>query len=305
MRILIVASGNHEHVAPFITEQADSLQEAGCNVNMYLIKGNGVIGYLRNLKNVKKNIRDFDANIVHAHYGLCGLLCTLQRKVPVVVTYHGSDINNRRTLLLSRIAIRRAAHNIFVSKKLKELAFPNNKNSSVLPCGVDTGIFKPVQRDEACQIMHLDPQKHYVLFAGAFDNSIKNPQLAKDACALLPAVKLLELKGYTRTEVAALMNAADCLLMTSHNEGSPQVVKEALACGCPIVSVDVGDVAELTKGIETCRIAHVKKPSTIASLISDTIQKHERVCEQRQIILRQLDNKNIARQLITIYHCLI
>ncbi len=208
MKILVVHSGNHEHVAPFVVEQVEALREAGCDVQMYGITGHGVIGYIRNLKGIKEAIRQFRPDVVHAHYGICGLLCTLQHMVPVVITYHGSDINDRRVLPLSRIAMRRSDYNIFVSKKLMEKAIGNrfkiqdsrfkiqdskNKKSqlstlnsqlSILPCGVDTNLFHPMKCEEACKIVGLDPKKHYVLFAGAFDVEVKNPELAKAVCKL-------------------------------------------------------------------------------------------------------------------------
>ena len=126
---MVVHSGNHEQVAPFIAEQAEALQSAGCEVHMFSIEGHGMRGYLRSLPTLKKAIADFQPDIIHAHYGLCGLLCTLQHKVPVVVTYHGSDINNRRVRLLSRLAMHRAAHNIFVSTKFLQKAQPNSQSS--------------------------------------------------------------------------------------------------------------------------------------------------------------------------------
>ena len=329
MRVLVVVSGNHERVAPFVVEQAEALQKAGCDIQMFLVEGHGAHGYLRNLGRLKTAIRQFHPDVVHAHFGLCGLICTLQHKVPVVVTYHGSDINDRRILPLSRIAMRCAAHNIFVSRRLMEKAYlfsqrrrqqvnkstsqQVNKStrkrsrgfevcSSVIPCGVDTTIFHPILREEACRIMQLDPAKHYVLFAGAFDNEVKNPKLAKEACALVPEITLLELKGYKRTEVAMLMNAVDCLLMTSHSEGSPQVVKEALACGCPIVSVDVGDVKEITNGIEGCYIATDDNAATLSMLLCKSIQRHERATGLDYIIRQQLDNPSIAHRLVSLYN---
>jgi len=57
------------------------------------------------------------------------------------------------------------------------------------------------------------------------------------------------------------LNASNVLLLTSLHEGSPTVVKEALACGLPVVSVDVGDVAERIEGIEGCHLA-VATPET-------------------------------------------
>lgn len=340
MRILVVVSGNHAMVAPFVTEQVAALRKVGCEVEQFCVTGHGLFGYLQNLKPIKTAIKSYSPDIIHAHYGLCGLLCTLQHKVPVVVTYHGSDINNPLMLRFSRLAMCRAAHNIFVSKKLQQKATKTFSlfTSSVLPCGIDTTTFHPMNRKQACQLMELDITQHYILFAGAFDNEVKNPQLAKEAFNLfassLPDERmvgwsekqknrktenpqsseyqnirhpfhLLELTGYNRKEVALLMNAADCMLMTSHSEGSPQVIKEALACGCPVVSVDVGDVVEITKDIDGCHVSFERDATSLAKLLDRVIQRQERIHTSRQSIISRLDNINVANKLISLYQSLL
>ena len=236
MKILIVASGNHANIAPFVKEQMEALQKDGHIVFPFTVNGHGPLGYLSNLWPLKVTIRKFEPDIIHAHYGLCGLFSTLQHQVPVVVTYHGSDINSRCIRPLSRLAMRRAAYNIFVSETLQNTAlhsnnqtFKQSNNQTVLPCGVDLDRFAPIPREDARKKLDLLPEGHYVLFSGAFDNEIKNAPLAQASCALLPDTTLLELRNRSREEVALLMNAADVLLVTSRHEGSPQVVKEALA----------------------------------------------------------------------------
>ena len=319
MKVLVVHSGNHKQVAPFIVEQAEALREAGCEVQLFAVEGHGIQGYLHCLPSLKRAIAEYRPDIVHAHYGLCGLLCTLQRKVPVVITYHGSDINNKTSRRFSLLAMRRAAYNIFVSKKLSETAKPSpfkggvpQRGVGVIPCGIDTHVFHPMPHEEAIKVLEQKPiiqaikQSNnqaikFVLFAGAFDNEVKNPQLAKETCALVPDAILLELKGYSRTEVAALMNIVDMLLMTSHSEGSPQVVKEALACGLPVVSVDVGDVAETTSNVANCRIVKDKSPLKLADAIESVIKSSHRI----QTDISKFDNREIARQLVQIYKCAI
>ena len=314
MRILVVVSGNHGQVAPFVTEQVDAVRQAGCETELFCVTGHGFLGYLQNLNPLKAAIHRINPDIVHAHYGLCGLLCTLQHKVSVVVTYHGSDINNQHILPLSLLAMHRAAYNIFVSKKLQKKSLNVSKSrslkvfSSVIPCGVDTTIFHPMNREEACQIVKLAPEKHYILFAGAFDNEVKNPWLAKEAFKLLNTqpkqkdVFLLELKGYSRTEVAALMNAVDCLLMTSYSEGSPQVVKEAIACGCSVVSVDVGDVRDWIEGSD-CGVIVDRTPEAIAKALSKQLENpHKSNCKEK---IEQFDNREIATKIIKIYNSII
>lgn len=304
MKVLVVVSGNHGRVAPFVAEQAEALRQAGCDVELFKVEGHGASGYLRNLRRLNDAIRQFQPDVLHAHYGLCGLLCTLQHRVPVVVTYHGSDINDSRVLPFSRMAMRRAAHNIFVSEKTKAIAVRHsssvNKRSSVIPCGINLGDFPIVDRIEARQHMGLSSNGRYVLFAGAFDNAVKNATLAKAACALLPDVSLLELKGYNRNEVAMLMNAVDALLMTSHSEGSPQVIKEAMACGCPIVSVDVGDVAKMIDSTEAGTIC-ANTPDALSAALKPILDNPRRTNGRSMVMGKRLDNSAVAQRLIKLY----
>ena len=296
MKVLVVVSGNHGRVAPFVAEQAEALRQAGCEVAMYQVAGHGIRGYLGNLHSLKATIRQFQPDIVHAHYGLCGLLCTLQHLSPVVITYHGSDINDRHILPFSRMAMCRARHNIFVSKVIRK----TTHRSSVLPCGINLETLPIIDRMEARKKMNLQPDGRYVLFAGAFSNTVKNAPLAHAACAQLHNVTLLELTGYTREEVALLMNACDALLMTSFNEGSPQVVKEALATGLPVVTVNVGDVSDIIGDSHAGTIVD-RTPEGIASVLAPILDHPYRSGGRRRIQELRLDNKEIAQQLIEIY----
>lgn len=301
MRILIVASLNKSSFAPFIVEQAEALKAMGCEVDFFGLQGKGVKGYLGNLSALKRKIKDLRPDVVHAHYGLSGLLACLQRKAPVVVTYHGSDINDSQVRRFSKKAMHLAAWNVFVSRKTLEIAHPKKKYA-LLPCGVDLSDVQLTEREVARQKMHMELQKRYVLFAGAFDNEVKNAPLAKEAMALLDGdVELLELKGYTREEVSLLMCAVDAFLMTSFTEGSPQVIKEALACGCPIVSVDVGDVKERTDGVEGCFVAETRQPEELAGLLQKAIAFEGKTKGRDKLLADGLVNRLVAQRLTEIY----
>ena len=306
MKILIVASGNHANIAPFVKEQMEALQKAGHTVFPFTVNGHGPLGYLSNLWPLKVTIRKFEPDIIHAHYGLCGLFSTLQHQVPVVVTYHGSDINSRCIRPLSRLAMRRAAFNIFVSETLQNTALHSNNqtikqsnNQTVLPCGVDLDRFAPIPREDARKKLGLLPEGHYVLFSGAFDIEIKNAPLAQASCALLPDTTLLELRNRSREEVALLMNAADVLLVTSRHEGSPQVVKEALACNLPVVSTDVGDIATLLSSTQGGSIAEAT-PQALATAMEPFLDAPHRT--QAREKMGPYSNTLIASQLCTIYN---
>lgn len=302
MRILFVASFNKGRFAPFVLEQADALQKIGCEVDWFGLQGKGVIGYLKNLSALKKKIERFGPQAIHAHYGLCGLLSNLQRKVPVVTTYHGSDINDKRILLLSRLSMKLSAWNVFVSRKTMELARPK-RDFVLLPCGIDLTDLQMTEKPVAREKMGLEAGKKYILFAGAFDNRVKNAPLAKETVSLLQddQVELLELKGYTRDEVTLLMCAADAFLMTSLSEGSPQVIKEAMACGCPIVSVDVGDVKERVGGVEGCFVAMTREACELAELLGRALAFEGKTKGREKVDADGLNNELVAKKIMRIY----
>ena len=303
MKILIVCSKNSGRIAPFITDQVEALQESGVNCEYFTVEGKGIKGYLLNLLPLWRKIKVYRPDIVHAHYGLSGVLANLQRKVPVVTTYHGSDINNPEIRRFSKIAIRLSAWNIFVSQKNIQLSGVE-KRFSLIPCGVDTTVFKPMDKAICRQKFGFDPDEKLILFAGAFDNKVKNPELAMEAVAKIPDARLLELKGYNRTQVAELMNAVDVCLMTSHTEGSPQFVKEAMACNCPVVSVNVGDVEELLQGVEHCEIVE-RETDLISENLNALLLSSVRSDGNKKIRNSGLAADRVAEKLKEIYFLLV
>jgi glycosyltransferase involved in cell wall biosynthesis len=303
MRVLIVARCKNGRYAPFITEQVDAIKKQGVECQYFGVDGKGIAGYLRQIPKLRKAIREFRPDIIHAHYGLCGLLANYQRRIPVVTTYHGSDINDPRVLRLSRKSIRRSSFNIFVSQKNVDIARPQ-KDFALIPCGISLEDYPIIDKADARQQMGLSQAGKYVLFAGAFDNPVKNASLAKAAMEFVPDAELLELKGFFRPQVAALIQAVDAFLMTSFTEGSPQVIKEALACGCPIVSVDVGDVRERTEGIEGCFISD-RDPEDLARSIRQALDFDVRTNGRQAIEKNGLSNDVIAARIISVYENLL
>ena len=303
MKILIVCSSNSGSIAPFILEQGEALMGVGVMVEYYTIRGKGIAGYLGNYKKLLAKINGFNPDIVHAHYGLSGLLANLQRKVPVVTTYHGSDINKAWIFRFSRLCMMLSAHNIFVSSKNLTTS-GLTRNQSLIPCGVDINLFSPVDKVLARKDMGLDNAFTYILFAGAFQNKVKNAALAQASVAGIPKVTLLELKDYSREQVALLMNAVDVALMTSFTEGSPQFVKEAMACNCPVVSVPVGDVSEVLTGVEGCYIS-TYEPADVAEKIRLVLETGKRIEGRERIIYLKLDSDSVARRILEVYNSVI
>ena len=320
MKILIVGNNKPGHFAPFVEEQARVLQKQGCEVVFFGVQGKGLIGYLRCLPTLKRAIQQHQPDLIHAHYGLSGLLANLQRRVPVVTTYHGSDINVPAVRRFSKIAMRLSAHNIFVSQRNVTLALSRNslitsslkKRYTLLPCGVNLTDDQLLSRSEARKTLGIDDDAKVVLFAGAFANAVKDAPLAQEAVSfasnlspLASNLTLQELRGFSRAEVNCWMCAANCLLLTSKTEGSPQVIKEAMACGCPIVSVDVGDVAERVSGVEGCYVVRTREPRDIAEALQKAIAFEGKTNGRKRIMEMGLSNEQVAERLIAIYQSLV
>ena len=322
MKVLIVCSKNSGRIAPFITEQGDALVAAGVEVKYFPIEGKGFRGYLKNRKTLLKSIREYKPDLIHAHYGLSGLLANLQRKIPVVTTYHGSDINDKKVYPFSRLNMMLSAYNIFVSKKItpRPLSFAiwrilspsgerQRKNSfrdlrrvkqSLIPCGINTQLLIPGDRQKARKALGMESDKKYILFAGAFHIKVKNPVLAKAAVALLPNVEFIELNGYSREQVVLILHAVDVVLMTSFSEGSPQIIKEALACNCPVVSVPVGDVPSTIEDIPGCFITSYE-PEDIAVKLQLALDFGRLTEGRKKIEALGLDAESVAGRILEVY----
>lgn len=269
MKVVIISSTANSKLSPFVQEQMDSLRSIGITCVLFPITKSGVLGYLKHYKLLKQLVRSENPDLIHAHYGLSGLLANIQREIPVITTFHGTDINNRKLRWISAMVARLSRKSIYVTEHLRQLA--GNENGVVIPCGVDLSIFTPKNMESAKEEMKLDCSKNYVLFCSSFDNPVKNSPLAINAFndineRLSMNMELLELNHYTREEVSSLLNASYCLLMTSFSEGSPQVIKEALATNRPIVSTAVGSVSELIDEVLGCSLVEQNVTSVSSGL---------------------------------------
>lgn len=302
----------------FIKEQVEAITQVACDMpsgkckvesvksEFYLVRGKGIAGYIHEIPKLRNAIQQFQPDVIHAHYGLCGLLANVAtRRIPVVTTYHGSDINKPKPRKFSKVSIRLSAWNIFVSQRTMDIVHGTElKHCSLIPCGVDMTDDQLQRREEARKVLGWKESDKKVLFAGMFED-IKGPELAKAAIENLRLqiadLELIELKGYTREEVNRLMCAVDCLLMASKSEGSPQVIKEAMACGCPIVSTDVGDVSERVAGVEGCFVLHNRDAQEMATAIKKAFAYKGKTRGREKVIADGLDNREIARKLLKIY----
>jgi glycosyltransferase involved in cell wall biosynthesis len=307
VNVLIICSGNvynfiFEIHQAFIFDQINAINKINPNIifQKFFIIGKGWTGYLRSFKKLKNNINKNNIDIIHAHGGLSGLLANFQRKIPVLTTFHGSDINIKKNRYLSAIAKLYSKEIIYVSKRLEEKSFFKNKKQNIIPCGINFGIFKPYDKYLCKKEFQLENDKKYILFASSFSNKRKNYELLKRSLQLFKKkyIKVLELKNFNRKQVARLMNAVDICVMTSYSEGSPQFIKEAMACNCPIVSTDVGDVREVIDQTEGCYITEFDAED-VAKKIRKALKFGKRTDGRNKV--RRFDNKFIAAKVIKVY----
>jgi glycosyltransferase involved in cell wall biosynthesis len=306
MRVLFVCSGNSgdkkfslEKQQPFVDDQRKSLIKKDIKVGLFLIKGRGLIGYLKNILPLRKKIIENGYDLIHAHFGITGMLAVMQRICPVFISFQGSDINRKDLRIISKFAIRLAAHSIFMTQELADKANIKN-NYSIIPYGVDwSETFFPLDKDECRQALGLEPNEKIVLFSSSFDRVVKNYPLAKKAVDLVGGLRMIELlTGYSRNEINLLINASDMLLMTSFNEGSPQVIKEAMACNCPIVTTDVGDVKKIIDGTKGCYITSYDQVD-ISNKIKKVLELDKRTDGRKRI--QEFDVNKVADNIIQVY----
>lgn len=306
MKVLIVHSSNRvsnslQYV--FIKDQTDALLASGIDIDFFGIKGKGVIGYLSNYKKFIQKLKEFKPDLIHAHYGLSGAFAIIQGHIPVVITFHNGETLTRKGNLISSTAALFSSFNIYVARHIYELSYLKRKRKSIiLPCGVDLDKITLIPKEQAQQIMNLPAGKKNILFGGPFDNLRKNVSLAREAIALMDRqdINLIELKNWSREQVYTLLCGCDLMLLTSKSEGSPQIVKEAMACNCPVVATDIADIRQLLENTDGCYITDFQ-PDDIAKKISLVLAAEKRANGRDRILELELDNKIIAGKLAEIY----
>jgi glycosyltransferase involved in cell wall biosynthesis len=304
LKVLIVCSGTSGVLSPFVRDQMDSLAKFGIEFSLFQIRRKGMLGYLLHLKALQRKIEQVKPDLIHAHFGLSALLANLQRNVPVVTTFHGSDINDANVFKYSKWAHKLSAASIFVEKSMIQKVKDQDKGN-IIPCGVDTSVFYPITKSESAKNLDINSERIKILFSSNFDIPVKNYSLAMESCKRVKTmigkgINIIELKGNSREQVNLLMNASDCILLTSFSEGSPQVIKEAMACNCPIVTTDVGDVKWVLGNTEGCFITSFE-PEDVAEKIKKALDFRQKTNGRDRIFELGLDSITVAGKIIEVY----
>lgn len=303
MKVLFVSSGNNKNgISPIIKNQGESLVKyADSEIDYYTIEGKGIRGYLSNIKPLRRYYKKGGYDIVHAHYSLSAFVASLAGCKPLVVSLMGSDIksNNTYKWLIRFFAFAFSWKEIIVkSDDMRESI--GMKNIQVIPNGVDLERFHSMDKKE-CQLkLGWNTNHHHVLFAANPERPEKNYTLAEAAMKSINdnAIELHSLDNVPNEEMPVWFNAADVVLLTSLWEGSPNVIKEAMACNRPIVCTDVGDVKWLLNGCNGCFICSFNSAELVGKL---RLALRLDAKGRERIVQLGLSNEMVAEKIIDIY----
>jgi glycosyltransferase involved in cell wall biosynthesis len=303
--------------AVFIARQAEFLRREGIEVDVFPFRGaRQAKNYAVAWREVQKRVRTGSYDLVHAQFGQSGLTA-LPKRIPLVVTFRGDDLEGiigengryiaagRLLRFLSRAVARQADASIVVSEHMKQ-HLPRSVHAHVLPSGIDLDLFRPEPRDDARRRLGLALDQRLVLFVGNPDLARKRYGLARDAVEIVGRSMPTELIvgwGKPHREIAELMNACDALLFTSMQEGSPNAVKEALACNLPVVSVAVGDVAARLRETTGCELCADDRVETIAAALERVLRTGGR--SNSRAAVQDLNERLLTQRLIGIYTTVI
>lgn len=297
----------------FVRTQAEALRQAGVGVDVLVLRGRlRKLIYLKGLFQLRRRLAARRFDLIHAHYSYVGMVARTQWKVPVVVTYHGDDLlgtinecgqKTHMSALIVAAGKKLSQHVDAAIVQTKEMAAKlDESNVYVIPHEIDLELFRPISRERARAALGISQHKKYLLFAANPRIPVKRFTLAKAVADFLsqnePTVELVTVHQETQERLALYMSACDVLLFTSYQEGSPNIVKQAMACNLPIVATDVGDVRQI---IGDCAGCYVCAPSVteFASRVTEILSHPMRTAGRDQV--HHLDCPSVSARVIAVY----
>jgi teichuronic acid biosynthesis glycosyltransferase TuaC len=318
LKVAFVRAGSEQRLdlRPYIRAQSDSLEQIGVGITNFYVEGGNALRYLGAVAPLRRFVRKHRFDLIHAHYGYCGLVSLFARtEEPLIVSFMGTDLygglnakgkislQGRLNVRMAKFLAERSAGLIVKSERMVPFVPAMCRDKTVvIPNGVNLKIVGPQEQAEAREALSLIENEPMVLFLGDQEDPRKNYRLFLEACRLLRHKDVHVAAPYpvTHEEVVLYLNAADVMVVTSTHEGSPNIVKEAMACNLPVVSVDVGDVAERLRNVRPSRVC-AYDAAQLAGAVDDVLAGRER-SNGRQVLLDEgLDTESIAQKIREFY----
>lgn len=305
IKILFVCRGNKTNViSPIIRAQAESLEAAGQKVTIFPLEGKGKLIYFKNIIDLRRCIKEGNYDIVHAHYGFSGITCSFAtHRKKLVVSLMGSEMYysvfmKRVYRLFSRLFWIKTIVKTEAMARLLE-----SHRAIVISNGVNLDLFRPFEKAVARAKLGLSMNRKILLFPSYTFRKEKNYHFLKNLTAGFNNVELRNFNADPPEVINFLYNAADVIVMASSFEGSPNVIKEAMACNRSIVATDVGDVKLIMAETEGCFIADLNEDDYTQKLksalaFSGSIGSTN---GRERIINLNLDSASVAQKIISLY----
>lgn len=296
----------------FIKEQIEALKKYySIDYEIYYIDGRkNKLNYIKSIAEIHSMLSKNQYDLIHIHYGLAGLflLKKMKYKIPVVITLHGGDIQKSQKkhiqIFLTKEILKRSDIAITLNNKMNKEVQKNRIKTEIIPCSINTEFFiPPINR-----IKNVPPK---IIFPSSKERIEKNYKLFDEVLTLYQQkystdLQSVELKNMNRQEVATLFKSADAMLMTSYSEGSPQVVKEAMACDLPVISTNVGDVSFLLNSVKDSLVIDSFRVGSLAEALFQSLNGHINGISGREKLIKMgLDDKTVANRIFNLYQSII
>jgi glycosyltransferase involved in cell wall biosynthesis len=317
--VYLIPGKNDPNNMIFAKRQIEKLNALGVEVKTFYLESKSPFYLLKRRTEINKDIANFKPHIIHCQYGSWNAFFSLliSPSSPHIITLQGSDINYTPTdgflkdlfaRLSTHIATYFSDYIICVSSRLQDKLKFNSHNSQVVPNGINLEKFSMVTKNDARKLLGWDLSEKIILF-NANNPKIKRLDIALEVEKLLlknnPNIRLEILNGkIDPNRINFMLNASDCLLVCSNSEGSPTIVKEALACNLPIISNDVGDVSERLQGVFPSKIVQQNKYE-LAIAIEEILNLGIRSNSRIEILNQEIDDDNISYKIKKIYEKLM
>jgi teichuronic acid biosynthesis glycosyltransferase TuaC len=309
MKVLVVTNMYPTPERPsfgiFIQRQVESLREEGVDVDVFFVNGKkNVLNHLWAFPRFWARLLTRRYDLIHSHYLHVNIVARAQFLYPLVITYHSGDSYIKWQRRLSYLINPFTDSLIAVSEDTKKVG--HLKGATVIPSGLDMEKFKPEDQQKARKTLGLPMDNKLVLWVGGISRPEKRADIVQESMALLkkrlPRAELVLVTNKPPSSVPAYMNACDVLFLVSDKEGSPNVIKEAMACNLPIVSTPVGDVPEMIGDTEGCYLCS-QDPDDVAQKLELALQWGKRTDGREKI--GYMDIRAVSRMIISVYEDLL